>query len=65
VTHILVAVVLIFVVAGSLVLLGLLTMVRELFCDRILEAPSMPDGDAATERAEQSPSGLFLENTDH
>jgi hypothetical protein len=55
VTHILVAVVLIFVAAGSLMLLGLLTMVRELFCDR---------SDAATEQAQQSPSGLFLENTD-
>jgi len=65
VTHILVAVVVIFVVAGSLMLLGLLTVVRELFCDRILEAPSLPDSDAATEHAQQSPSGLFLENTDH
>jgi hypothetical protein len=65
VTHLLVAVVLIFVVAGSWVLLGLLTMVRELFCDRILEAPSMPDSDAAIEHARQTTSGLFLENTDH
>lgn len=64
-THLLVATVLIFVVAGSLVLLGLLTLVRELFCDRNLAAPSLPDGEATTERAEQSPSRLFLENTDH
>lgn len=63
-THILVVGILIFVVPGSLVLLGLLTMVRELFCDRILDAPSMTDGDAATELAEQSPSRLFLENFD-
>jgi hypothetical protein len=65
VTHLLVAGVLILVLAGSLVLLGLLTMVRELFCDRILEAPSLPDGDSATEHAQQSASRLFLENTDH
>jgi hypothetical protein len=64
VTHLLVAGVLIFVGAGSVVLLGLLTMVRELFCDRILEAPSMPDGEASTEHAQQSPSGLSFENSD-
>lgn len=62
--HLLIAGVLIFVVAGSLVLLGLLTMVRELFCDRIVEAPSVTDGEVTTERAEQSPSRLFLENSD-
>ena len=64
-THLLVAGALIFVVSGSLVLLGLLTMVRELFCDSIREAPSMPEGEATTERAQQSPSRLFLENIDH
>ena len=62
--HLLIAGVLLFVIAGSLVLLGLLTMVRELFCDRILEAPSVTDGEVTTERAEQSPSRLFLENSD-
>jgi hypothetical protein len=64
VTHLLIAGVLIFVISGSLVLLGLLTMVRELFCDRILGAPSMTDAEVTTERAEQSPSRLSLENTD-
>jgi hypothetical protein len=65
VTHLLVAGVLILAVSGSLLLLGLLTMVRELFSDRILEAPSLTDGDATTEHARQSPSRLFLENSDH
>jgi hypothetical protein len=65
VTHLLVAGVLILIVSGSLALLGLLTLVRELFCDRILEAPSMIDGDAATEHAAQSPARFFLENIDH
>jgi hypothetical protein len=64
VTHLLVAGVLILAVSGSLLLLGLLTMVRELFSDRILEAPSMTDEEAATEHAEQSPSRLSLENID-
>jgi hypothetical protein len=64
VTHLVVAGVLIFVVSGSLVLLGLLTMIRELFCDRMAEAPSMPDGEATTENAQQSPSRLSLENID-
>jgi hypothetical protein len=34
---------------GTLVLLGLLTIARELFCESILEAPSMPDKEAMTE----------------
>jgi hypothetical protein len=62
VTHLLVAWILIFVVPGSLVLLGLLTMVRELFCDGIIEAPAMTDGEATTEHAEQS--RLSFENVD-
>jgi hypothetical protein len=64
VTHLVVAGVLIVAVSGSLVLLGLLTMIRELFCDRIAEAPSMPDEEATTQHAHQSPSRFFLENID-
>jgi hypothetical protein len=63
--YLLVAGVLIFVVLGSLVLLGLLTMVRELVCDRTLEVPSVTDGEATTEHAEQSPSRLFFDNVDY
>jgi hypothetical protein len=65
VTHLMIVGVLIVVISGGLVLLGLLTMVRELFCDRILEVPAMSDGELTAERAEPSPSGLFLENSDH
>ena len=63
-THLLLAGVLIIVLSGSLVLLGVLTMVRELFCDTILEAPSLPDGESSTPHAQQSTSRLSLENID-
>jgi hypothetical protein len=41
---------------GALILLGLLTMIRELFCESLYEAPFIADGDATRERAEHSPS---------
>jgi hypothetical protein len=41
---------------GTLVLLALLAMVRELFCESILEAPSMTDKEALREHTIQSPS---------
>jgi hypothetical protein len=34
---------------GTLAFIGLLTIVRELFCERILEAPSLTDKEAMTE----------------
>ena len=37
---------------GTFVFLGLLTMVRELFCESLLEAPSMADKEATTENLE-------------
>jgi hypothetical protein len=36
---------------GILALLGLLTIIRELFGEGILEAPSMTDNDAMTENS--------------
>jgi hypothetical protein len=38
----------------TLVLLGLLSMVRELFCESMLDAPSMTDQEATTENSSQS-----------
>jgi hypothetical protein len=34
---------------GTLVLLGLLTMIRELFCESLVEAPLMTGGEATNE----------------
>jgi hypothetical protein len=41
---------------GFLALLGLLTMIRELFCESIVEAPFIADGEATREHTEHSPS---------
>jgi hypothetical protein len=41
----------------TLVLFGLLTIARELFCEGILEAPSMTDKEAVTENGSQGSSG--------
>jgi hypothetical protein len=44
---------------GALVFLGLLVMVRDLFCESFLEAPSVADEEAAREHTGQSPSQSF------
>jgi hypothetical protein len=43
---------------GALVFLGLLVMVRDLFCESLFEAPSMADEDAAREHTDQPPSAV-------
>jgi hypothetical protein len=44
---------------GALVFLGLLVMVRDLFCESFLEAPSVADDETAREHTGQSPSASF------
>jgi hypothetical protein len=44
---------------GALFLFGLLAMVRELFCECMLAAPSVTHAEAAGEHTDQSPSGSF------
>jgi len=47
-------------VAGvTVIALGLLAMVRELFCECMLAAPSVTHAEAAGEHTDQSPSGSF------
>jgi hypothetical protein len=41
---------------GTLALIGLLTLVRELLHESIIDAPSMPDAKAPREPASRSPS---------
>jgi hypothetical protein len=43
---------------GTLVILGLLVMVRDLFCESLFEAPSVADEDAAREHTGQPPSAV-------
>jgi hypothetical protein len=44
---------------GTLVVLGLLVTVRNLFCKSLLEAPSVADEEAAREHTGQPPSASF------
>jgi hypothetical protein len=44
---------------STLVFLGLLVMVRDLFCDSFLEVPSLADEEAAREHTGQPPSASF------
>jgi hypothetical protein len=44
---------------GTLVILGLLVMVRDLFCESRLEAPGVADEEAVREHTGQPPSASF------
>ena len=44
---------------GTLVILGLLVLVRDLFCERLLEAPSVADEEAAREHRDPPPPASF------
>jgi hypothetical protein len=44
---------------GVLVFLGLLVMVRDLFCESFLEVPSAADEESTAEHTRQPPSASF------